>query len=1206
MQIETYFELHGFRSISLQDKCKSALTFPGVKDLVRNPFVLHLFSTAVADMDPSLFPTLTRYSIFRDFTVQWFNREICNLPSADRVTLGLDDVHGVGDAQREKACELRGYLDLLSALMAGELLRSGRCDIVVAGPQWDAVECVAEGWIVEPIELEGKKKRLTKTAIRMTTQAPETAISRRGSACPLVHANDSVQFLHKSLWEFFCARLILLASGLDSEASLEVRVERTIQSLTTPRGCISSSEPEVLLFLADWWHEARPLDVDVARVRECLFQVVAKSSSEGPGGVTSGGAAANAVSILNWMGEPILRQPWDSVQLQGADLTGAILCGTSLANANLTGCRLEHAVLRNVDLRGAILTDVTFGEPPPVWLPDGCRSIAVFESAPQFVAVPADDQVFVWDVFHSTSKLSAVLCPGARVSSVTVGLVPLWDTEFLACGCEDGSLFLYELENREEARHVVWSSATGAPLSVPPPSRPVLKRHESFATTAISLLCSSRASKGHCFLAGYAACTGVLVWDFGLAWSQPNCTPHRLEPAPSKGVNCLAFWAIPVEGELTRALVVGCGRQVELFVPDPGPASVWKQYAVLRWSQVVTAVYGREAAGSEASSVLVVGGSRGGVLLWDFERSTKVPLVGCINRVVGVAMSADSNLVAACTQQGSIFVWERLSAQLACEPMQNGARYTSLWFCSVPVASSSSLFSQTGPRQGQHLVVSGDIRLPGVPLKRAMWVWELETRRYMRDPSLGIVSQRMPTAGVAYGPWLPDMHGPLLCTITGTHGIRLWDSGSGRSFGPALQGYQADRSAMHEPTCICVVTHALSAQPCLQVVIVAGCSDGLLLWTLEPRASFPLDSHVGPVVCVAATELKSNSAINLLVASAGPEPGVYLQAVPASKYNPTLEPSCRIPPVCKLRERGMGKSTCLAFGPPGTTPRLLASGGVDGFVRLWDLSSWGCSSTNVRPESVPALKPLGGHRDSISAISFGSVVRDGLLLASSGLDGLVLLHLIQCDKLGAITSVLLASLGGFSESVFSCAISEVPVCSTPRTCYIAAGLHDGVICVWDLDTQRLEVSGTSPVVVCGHRRAVSALQFSGDNLASSGWDSTVRVWRPPGVPFPAWSMVWMSRGIFQALDTTDAMLDPMEDLLLSKMFTAPSLSSLPAPSGGSFSDYAILLDKTSVREDRVVAVKRRILGLDPSIIDGVLVRTEVSTCALHADHILYG
>jgi hypothetical protein len=101
-------------------------------------------------------------------------------------------------------------------------------------------------------------------------------------------------------------------------------------------------------------------------------------------------------------------------------------------------------------------------------------------------------------------------------------------------------------------------------------------------------------------------------------------------------------------------------------------------------------------------------------------------------------------------------------------------------------------------------------------------------------------------------------------------------------------------------------------------------------------------------------------------------------------------------------------------------------------------------------------------------------------------------------------------------------------------------------------------------------------------------------------------MVWMSRGIFQALDTTDAMLDPMEDLLLSKMFTAPSLSSLPAPSGGSFSDYAILLDKTSVREDRVVAVKRRILGLDPSIIDGVLVRTEVSTCALHADHILYG
>ncbi len=98
-------------------------------------------------------------------------------------------------------------------------------------------------------------------------------------------------------------------------------------------------------FLADRWVGTYPEPTDVHRAKECLFAVI-KASAAPACTVAGKRAAANAATVLNWMGEPMIRQQWDGVYLNGADLTRAVLIGTTLRGASLKKCRLERAQVR--------------------------------------------------------------------------------------------------------------------------------------------------------------------------------------------------------------------------------------------------------------------------------------------------------------------------------------------------------------------------------------------------------------------------------------------------------------------------------------------------------------------------------------------------------------------------------------------------------------------------------------------------------------------------------------------------------------------------------------------------------------------------------------------------------------------------------------------------------------------------------------------
>ena len=150
----------------------------------------------------------------------------------------------------------------------------------------------------------------------------------------------------------------------------------------------------------------------------------------------------------------------------------------------------------------------------------------------------------------------------------------------------------------------------------------------------------------------------------------------------------------------------------------------------------------------------------------------------------------------------------------------------------------------------------------------------------------------------------------------------------------------------------------------------------------------------------------------------------------------------------------------VAFHPNGL---MLASGGRDGTVHLWDMATG------------TLWKTLGGgHREAVHSVAFSP---DGWILASGGADRVIRLW-------DAATGTLWKTLGGgHGEAVHSVAFS-------PDGRTLASGGADRVIRLWDAD------AGTFRQTLWGHVARIHSVAFSPDGrtLASSGGDGTVRLW----------------------------------------------------------------------------------------------------------------
>ena len=190
--------------------------------------------------------------------------------------------------------------------------------------------------------------------------------------------------------------------------------------------------------------------------------------------------------------------------------------------------------------------------------------------------------------------------------------------------------------------------------------------------------------------------------------------------------------------------------------------------------------------------------------------------------------------------------------------------------------------------------------------------------------------------------------------------------------------------------------------------------------------------------------------------------------------------------------------TSVSFSPDGTT---LASGSLDGTVKLWDVAT----HTNIAT--------LEGHTGWVTSVSFSL---DGTTLASGSLDGTVKLWDVAIH-----TNI--ATLEGHTNGVTSVSFSLDGTT-------LASGSLDGTVKLWDVakrenivtlegrsyvhsvsfspDGTLLASAGVTTVTLWdvathtniatleGHEFVVGSVSFSldGTTLASGSWDNTVKLW----------------------------------------------------------------------------------------------------------------
>ena len=148
----------------------------------------------------------------------------------------------------------------------------------------------------------------------------------------------------------------------------------------------------------------------------------------------------------------------------------------------------------------------------------------------------------------------------------------------------------------------------------------------------------------------------------------------------------------------------------------------------------------------------------------------------------------------------------------------------------------------------------------------------------------------------------------------------------------------------------------------------------------------------------------------------------------------------------------------MAFSPDG---RLLATGGVDKLVRLWDVASG------------RETRRFEGHTQKVNAVAFSP---DGTLLASASDDNSVVLWDVATGR--KVRSLL-------AHSIFATCVAFSPDGET-----LASGSADNTVVLWDV------AHGVARTTLRGHSDTVRSVAFSADgaDLISGGEDRTVRLW----------------------------------------------------------------------------------------------------------------
>ena len=500
----------------------------------------------------------------------------------------------------------------------------------------------------------------------------------------------------------------------------------------------------------------------------------------------------------------------------------------------------------------------------------------------------------------------------------------------------------------------------------------------------------------------------------------------------------------PTTGELVRSLTGDNGwLHAVRFSPD-GTALVSAGDGGVRWSDPASGEPAGQLIGhndpvnalafSPDGKILVTGGFDGTVRLWDWDTGEPVrePLTGHEAAVHAVEFNRDGTRLASAAVNGTVRVWDPATGDPFGEPLSHGD-----WVNAVTFSPDGALLASAAH--------DGTVRF-----------WDPDTG----EPSGGpLVAHDGPVNAVAF---TPDGR---LVTAGGDGTVRLWDPSTGDPVGEPLS-----RSGDDEQ-------FGIAFSP--DGAVASAGDDGVWLW--DPpidlaegrrltcggsRVAFSPDGTVLATAATDGTVRLCDPATGDLAAEPLAAHDGYVNALALSPDG-TLA-SVGDDAIVRLWDPVSGATvghpldrqhgTVVAFSLDG---RLLATGGADSTVQLWD-------ATTLEP-----VMKLTGHDGVVNAVAFS---QDGTV-ASAGNDRTVRLW-------DPITGELVRVLAGHGNAVLAVAFS-------PDGTLLASASADRTVQLWDPATG--EPIGDP---LTDHTGPVTAVAFSpdGTQLASASVDGSVRRW----------------------------------------------------------------------------------------------------------------